>query len=103
MGWGVGRIVLAADTSPRAPSGVLIQALQSVDVQADSLFEAVAAAIVVFRQEAWAAQALTPTAVLRVEVQLPPVIHEVPLKAVERWAAGPSVSPKEELAKRRVR
>jgi hypothetical protein len=41
----------------------------SVNVQADTLFEAAAAAIAGFRQEGWAAQALTPTATQRVEVQ----------------------------------
>jgi hypothetical protein len=27
----------------------------------------------------------------------------VPLKAIERWATSPSISPKEEMAKRKVR
>ena len=71
-----------------------------VDVQASSLFEAAAAAITAFRQHAWAAHALTANATLRVEVQLPPIVHDVPLKAVERWSRTPSVSPKEEMAKR---
>jgi hypothetical protein len=36
-----------------------------VNVKADTLFEAAAAAIAAFRQERWAAQALTPNATLR--------------------------------------
>ena len=71
-----------------------------VDVQASTLFEAAAAAVGAFRQQGWAAEALTPNALLRVEVLLPPVVHDVPLKAVERWLRKPSVSPKEEIAKR---
>jgi hypothetical protein len=46
---------------------------------------------------------LAPTAVIRVEVQRAPVVHEVPVTALERWANGPSVSPKQELLKRPVR
>jgi hypothetical protein len=74
----------------------------TVTLHAATLFEAAAAAVGVFRQEPWAADALTPNAVLRVEVQPPPVVHDVPLKAVERWLNGPSSSPRERSAKRRV-
>lgn len=75
----------------------------SVTVNASTLFEAAAEAINAFRREPWAAHALTPSAVLRIEVLVPPVIHDVPLRAVERWRNGPSVSPKEYSAKRRLR
>jgi hypothetical protein len=74
-----------------------------VDVQASSLFEAAAAAVAAFRQQGWAADALTPNATLRVEVQLPPIVHDVPLKALKRWVRTPSVSPKEEMAKRTLK
>ena len=60
-------------------------------------------ALAAFRQEGWAAEALVPGAVLRIEVQLPPVIHEVPIKALERWGQAPSSSPKEYAAKRLLR
>ena len=53
----------------------------SVEVQAATLFEAASAAITAFRQEGWAADALTPNARLRVEVHPPPTVHEVTLKA----------------------
>jgi hypothetical protein len=75
----------------------------SVTVSGATLFEAAAAAIALFKQEPWASAALTRNAVLRIEVQVPPVIHDVPLKAVERWVSGPSVSPREEAAKRPIR
>jgi len=75
----------------------------SVNVKASTLFEAAAQALSTFRQEQWAAHALTDNAVLRIEVQTPPVIHDVPLKAVERWRNGPSASPREYSAKRRLR
>ena len=72
-------------------------------MSASSLFEATAAAVAAFRQESWAASALTPNAVLRVEVQPPPLVHDVPLKALERWASGPAVTPSEQIAKRTLR
>jgi hypothetical protein len=74
-----------------------------VEVQGSTLFEAAAAAVAAFRQYAWAAGALTPAAVLRVEVHLPPVVHDVPLRAVERWAQSPSASPREGISKRALR
>ena len=77
--------------------------IHHVEVQASTLFEAGAAAVAAFRQQGWAADALTPNAVLHIEVQLPPITHDVPLKAIERWLRTPSVSPKEEVVKRALR
>jgi hypothetical protein len=37
------------------------------------------------------------------EVRVAPVIPDVPMKALERWANGPSLSPKQELLKRPLR
>jgi hypothetical protein len=54
----------------------------------------------VFREQGWAGEALTARAKLRVEVTLPAVVHQVPLKAVERWVASPSASPKEASVKK---
>jgi hypothetical protein len=39
--------------------------------------------------------------VIRVEVQLPPVVHEVPVTALERW--GKRAREKQELLKRAPR
>ena len=75
-------------------------ALHQVEIQASTLFEAAAAALNAFRQQGWAAAALTPNATLRVEVLLPSVVHDVPLKAVERWLNAPAESPRDQLVKR---
>ena len=72
----------------------------SIELTAGSLFEAASAALAGFRQHGWAAEALTPNAVLRVEVQIPPTVHEVPLKAVEQWQQSPATSPKDYIGKR---
>lgn len=74
----------------------------TVDVQAGSLYEAAGTALTLFREQGWAASALTPASVLQVEVQTPPVVHAVPIKAVERWLRSPSSSPRDELAKRAI-
>jgi hypothetical protein len=71
----------------------------TVQVQGSSLFEAAARAVAAFREQEWAAEALGPAAVLRVEVHAPSVVHEVPLKAVERCLRSPSASPKEMTTK----
>jgi hypothetical protein len=73
-----------------------------VEVQAATLFEAAAAAVAAFRQQQWAADALTPHAIVRVEVALPAIVHDVPLKTLERWLDSPSASPREDLAKRKT-
>ena len=73
--------------------------MHTVEAEGASLFEVAAAAVRVFRSEGWT-DALTPNAVLHIHVQLPPVVHDVPLRAVERWLNAPSVSPGESLAKK---
>ena len=73
----------------------------TVDVHAATLFEAAAAAVASFRHQQWAAPALTPNAIIRVEVALPPVVHDVPLKALDRWLDSPSTSPRDDLLKRK--
>ena len=75
----------------------------SIEVKAATLFEAAAAAVALFRQEGWGAEALTANAMIRVEVLLPPVVHDVPLKALERWVQGSSASPREQAIKTRLR
>jgi hypothetical protein len=73
-----------------------------VDVQGTTLFEAAAAAVALFREQGWAARALTANAVLRVEVRLPPVVHDVPLKAIEQWLRSPTDGPRDQLVKRQL-
>ena len=70
-----------------------------MQVQASSLFEAAAQAVAAFREQGWAAEALKPNATLRVEVHVPPVVHDVPLKAVKQWRRSPSASPKRRLSR----
>jgi hypothetical protein len=73
-----------------------------VDVHGASVYDVAAAALAQLRHEAWV-ETLGPATVLTVEVHVPPTIHKVPLKVLERWANGPSASPKQELSKRPLR
>ena len=75
----------------------------AVEVQGSSLYEAAAAALAAFKQHAWSGSALTPNAVLRIEVLAPPVVHDVPLRAVERWLQSPATSPKDRLIRQHSR
>jgi hypothetical protein len=77
--------------------------LHAVDVTAATLLEAAAQAVTMFEQEGWASDALTANAVLHVEVVLPPVVHHVPLKAVQKWRASPTTSPREQAIKRAIK
>ena len=73
----------------------------SVEVQADALFRGCVRRITAFRQEGWAAEALTPNARPRVEVHPPPTVHEVSMEASSN-GADRRARPKEFAAKRRL-
>jgi hypothetical protein len=76
--------------------------IHMVEVQASRIFDAAASGVARFRDEGWI-DTLGPDAVIRVEVQLPPVVHDVPVQALKRWASGPGIGPKQELLKRPLR
>ncbi len=71
-----------------------------IEVRGSSLFEVAAAAVAQLRDEGWSS--LPPDAILRVEVQLPPIVHDVPLTALQRWSREPSVSPRQKLLQEAV-
>jgi hypothetical protein len=73
----------------------------SVEVHGATLFQAAASALAAFRAESWAADALTPSTTLRVEVHTPATVHDVPIKVVDRWLESSSASPQEFASKRR--
>ena len=66
----------------------------TVDVQAESLFEAAVLAIQNFRQDPWL-ERIGPATVLDVEVRQPATRHAVSLQQVERWLAGATPNPNE--------
>jgi hypothetical protein len=72
----------------------------SVDVQASSLYEAVAQAISVFREHDCA---LGPASQLEVEARSPGVKHSVSVKKVRDWLESSAKSPSDRLLKERLK
>jgi hypothetical protein len=74
----------------------------SVDVTADSLYEAAALGLRALKRHAWT-EGVGPATRLTVEVREPSVQHVVTVDQIRRWAGGVARSPNEKLAKDRVR
>lgn len=63
----------------------LQDALHTVEVTAESLYDAVAKALVIFRQNDWVAEIGTGLTPVMVVVKEPTVMHQVLMKDFERW------------------
>jgi hypothetical protein len=74
----------------------------SVDVTAETLYEAAATALSIFRQSEWA-DAIGPSTELYVTVKNPETMHRVTLAQIRRWSDGVAVSPTEVLRRHRVK
>jgi hypothetical protein len=74
----------------------------SVEVTADSLYEAAAQAVSMFKQSEWA-DVIGPSTELHVAVKNPETMHCVTLTQIRRWCDGVAVSPDEILKRRRVK
>jgi post-segregation antitoxin (ccd killing protein) len=75
----------------------------SIDVTAETLYEAIAAALAALQQDSWVeeiAQGLNTVSVL---VQQPPVKHDVKMKDFLSWLGRPGGSPAEVALRERVR
>ena len=71
----------------------------SVEVQADSLYEAVVLAVKTLREHDCA-----PGEISKLEVEIrSSVTHEITLKKVRQWLNGGAKSPKEAVMKERLR
>ena len=73
-----------------------------VEVLGSSVYEVAAAGLAQLREQGWV-EVVAPNTVLQVEVHTAPTVHNVPLKSLQRWAASPSISPKQELLKQPLR
>jgi hypothetical protein len=74
----------------------------TVDVQAESLFEAAVRAVQTFRQDPWL-ERIGPATLLDVEVRQPATKHAVTLQQVERWLAGATPNPMEASKKAKLK
>lgn len=73
-----------------------------VDVEAESLYEAVVLAVGRFRNDQWL-DAIGPATVLDVEVREPATKHSISLQQVERWLGGATSSPNEASKKAKLK
>jgi hypothetical protein len=75
----------------------------SVSVTAETLFEAVAKGIAIFRTESWVADIGRGMTSLRITVKNPSVTHEVRLQEFEKWLERSSGSPGEMVLRSKLR
>jgi hypothetical protein len=76
----------------------------SVEVTAESLYEAVVVAIAEFRRcDLMDHAAPGPSTAIAIEVKSPSTRHEVPLGRVRDWLNGVTKSPRERATKERLR
>ena len=73
-----------------------------VEVDAESLYEAVVLAVRRFREDLWSEQ-VAPGTVLDIEVREPAVSHSLSLQQVERWLAGATATPSEASKKAKLK
>ena len=73
-----------------------------MDVTAETLYEAAALALSIFRQSEWA-DVIGSNTELLVAVKNPETMHSVTPNQIRRWCDGVAVSPDEVLKRRRVK
>ena len=73
-----------------------------MDVQADSLFEAAICGLRLLKQDGWV-DAIGPATRVQVEVREPVAKHTVTVLQLQRWLAGASASPNEQVKKDRLK
>jgi hypothetical protein len=74
----------------------------SVEVVAETLYEAAALGLRVFHQTGWA-DGVAPGAKIEVQVREPATTHTVTVQQIRRWCDGVAVSPDEVLKRRKVK
>jgi hypothetical protein len=74
----------------------------SVEVTAETLYEAAALALSVLKQEEWGA-VIGPATQLEVRVRAPETTHIVTVSQIQRWCDGVAASPDEVLKRQKVK
>jgi hypothetical protein len=80
------------------PSGVR----HTVEVSADSLYEAAILGLSLLRRDAWV-DPIAPATQLEIEVKHPATIHAVSIIQLRRWVENVTPSPEETLKKRKLK
>ena len=74
----------------------------TVEVEAESLYEAVVLGVRRFRKDPWI-ERVGDAAVLEVEVREPSAKHALSLNQVERWLSGATANPSEASRKAKLK
>jgi hypothetical protein len=90
--------VRSCTVSFTGPSGVR----HSVEVTAESIFEAAALGVSALKNSGWA-DAIAPGTDLEIEVREPATCHRLTVQQIRRWCDGVAVSPDDTLKKRRLK
>ena len=75
----------------------------SVEVSAESVYEAVARALKAFQSDEWIDGLGSGLTTMTVRVRQPAPEHHVRMKDFERWLESPGKTPAERVAKERVK
>jgi len=75
----------------------------SVEVTAESLFEAGVIALSTLKRAGWVEDAPGPGTRLEIEVREPSVKHTVTVLQLQRWASGAARSPAERVKRERMK
>jgi len=101
-----GRICYAPDVALKTCSVSctdLHDVLHTVEVTAETLYDAVAKALIIFRQNDWVADIGTGMTPVTVVVKEPAVMHQVLMKDFERWLKRNGRSPAESASRSALR
>lgn len=74
----------------------------SVEVEAESLYEAAVLGLRRFADDPWL-EPIGPATLLDVEVRTPATTHAISLQQVERWLAGATRNPNESMKKAKLK
>ena len=77
-------------------------ARHSVEVLAESLFEAAVLGLKLLREDGWVDKP-GPATRLEVQAKTPAVRHEVTVQQIQRWLDGASISPNEMVRKAKLK
>ncbi len=75
----------------------------SVEVTAESMFEAAAQALRLFRQEPWCSEAACATGYLDIEVKAPAVQYKILVDDLDRWVDQSGGTPRETALRERLK
>jgi hypothetical protein len=90
--------VRTCTVSFRSPSGIA----HSVDVQAESLYEAAALGLGLLKRDGWI-EGLGPATKLEIAVRQPAANHVVSVQQLERWLNSVTASPADVLRKSKLK